>query len=218
MTSGWKDDHYVDSRNDAEKCQPVSNYYRKLMEASFSCSEKKYDFLKPPQIHIVQWSRWNFLLKSHLQCCASFLRRQLIELLQLLLGTSAQYAADTHQIESLMAFAVAKEFEWAIARFRKDVLFLAFLALDCRGIFIHLDYGICCECSERKGSFMCSEYLNTCRNDEVFISVCVLDFDFEQSGALQLKRAQKGEASTRVVWLINLQRHLELLSQNHRMV
>lgn len=47
---------------------------------------------------------------------------------------------------------------------------------------------------------------DTCRNGDVFPSVCVFDFVVEESGVLQLKRAEKGEACTTVLLLIHLQK------------
>lgn len=107
-----------------------------------------------------------------------------------------------------MAFAIEKPFE-LLLDLEKVSWFLAFLALGCKATFIGLVYWICYNYKESKETFLfMSRVSDTYRNDAILPSVCVFDFVFEESGVLQLKRADVPQWFS---WHIS-KRHLELVS------
>lgn len=66
---------------------------------------------------------------------------------------------------------------------------------------------MCCNYKESRKTFLFTfRVSDTSRNGDVLLSVCVAAFVFEESGVLQLKRAEGGEACTTVVQLVHLQK------------
>lgn len=105
-----------------------------------------------------------------------------------------QHVSTVHQTESAAVFGIEKPADTVVARFGEVFLFLAFLALGCKGTFIGGLYQICCNSKESRENFLSvSKESDTYRNGDIFPLVCVFDFVFEELECCS--REQKREKS-----------------------
>lgn len=96
---------------------------QKLTKLSFSCPEKAYDFLKPSaSCGVMKKGVQSLFLWVTIKICFP--------------NAAVQHVSAIPQTESATVFATEQLADRAVARFGEVFLFIAFLALGCKGTFI----------------------------------------------------------------------------------
>lgn len=172
---------------------PVSNCYKNCQGLYFP-AQKMYDFLKPSASCGIMKQVIPDFAVSHLQGCPSFPGRQS----KYSFGDSLWHFSRTCSKYS------SNDLTELLLDLKKVSVFQFFLPWAAKGsLFVqHIRSAVI---TKKAGKLFVSRVSDTYRNSDFFPSLCVFDFIFEESGILQVKRTEKGEACSTVVWLLHLQ-------------